>query len=275
MAATTIPRVGDNVLETSASLGAGDMVLDGAPDTKYRRWRQAFEDGQSILYGVAQPNGGFETGRGVLVYGASDVIQRAEVFASSNSGALVDWGAGDKVVYSTFPAKRSEQWVRDVQVLQVVNDDPVSPNDGDRVLVHPVPLAGLFTGHGNEWATWNGTLTQWEFEAPNVGDQSTETTGSKRSFKWDGIEHFYLGSSNIGLTIDAPLPGIFHFADGASIRFGGANPGIDIDGYLTIKDAEFSTPTAVVGSAHIFVDTDGDLKVRFGDGTTKTLATNP
>lgn len=36
-----------------------------------------------------------------------------------------------------------------------------------------------------------------------------------------------------------------------------------------------TAPTTITGVAQIYVDTaDGDLKVKFGDGTTKTLATD-
>jgi len=44
------------------------------------------------------------------------------------------------------------------------------------------------------------------------------------------------------------------------------------DGCIALIDG-ITAPAAVLGFAHIFVDTsDGDLKVRFGDGTTKVLA---
>jgi hypothetical protein len=44
--------------------------------------------------------------------------------------------------------------------------------------------------------------------------------------------------------------------------------------YLTIKDG-VTPPSAVVGEAYIYVDSaDGDLKVKFGDGTIKTIATD-
>lgn len=43
---------------------------------------------------------------------------------------------------------------------------------------------------------------------------------------------------------------------------------------LVIVDG-VTAPVAVVGLAQIYVDTaDGDLKVKFGDGITKTLATD-
>lgn len=43
---------------------------------------------------------------------------------------------------------------------------------------------------------------------------------------------------------------------------------------LVLRDG-VAAPTAVTGVAQIYVDTaDGDLKVKFADGTTKTIATD-
>lgn len=45
--------------------------------------------------------------------------------------------------------------------------------------------------------------------------------------------------------------------------------------YVAVVDA-ITAPATVSGKALIYVDSaDGDLKVKFGDGTVKTLATNP
>ena len=52
------------------------------------------------------------------------------------------------------------------------------------------------------------------------------------------------------------------------------NTDVSIVGYIDIEDGS-TAPTAVAGRTFIYVDSaDGDLKVRFGDGTTKTLATD-
>jgi hypothetical protein len=49
---------------------------------------------------------------------------------------------------------------------------------------------------------------------------------------------------------------------------------IDIDGYFYIKDG-VTAPGTLAGKVSIYVDTaDGDLKVKFGDGTVKTIATD-
>lgn len=43
-----------------------------------------------------------------------------------------------------------------------------------------------------------------------------------------------------------------------------------------VVDDSITAPSAIAGKALIYVDAaDGDLKVKFGDGTVKTIATNP
>ncbi len=47
------------------------------------------------------------------------------------------------------------------------------------------------------------------------------------------------------------------------------------DGYFAIKDGKAAPGGAIPGLALIYVDSaDGDLKVLFGDGTTKTIVTD-
>jgi hypothetical protein len=61
---------------------------------------------------------------------------------------------------------------------------------------------------------------------------------------------------------------IFDEAAGADTLF------LVTGGGFAIRDG-ITAPTAASGRAYLYVDTaDGDLKVRFGDGTTKTLATD-
>ena len=50
--------------------------------------------------------------------------------------------------------------------------------------------------------------------------------------------------------------------------------GVVIGGTLGIRDG-CTAPSAVPGMAFVYVDqADGDLKIRFGDGTTKTIVTD-
>jgi hypothetical protein len=69
-------------------------------------------------------------------------------------------------------------------------------------------------------------------------------------------------------SIIANATGQLQFKDGANVA-----AAID-NGAFAVTDG-ITAPTAIVGLAFIYVDTaDGDLKVRFGDGTTKTIVTD-
>jgi len=62
--------------------------------------------------------------------------------------------------------------------------------------------------------------------------------------------------------------------------YGGLTSELAITGYTSVAAGTFlqlsnsTAPAADTGVAKIYVDTDGDLKVKFGNGVTKTLATD-
>ncbi len=67
------------------------------------------------------------------------------------------------------------------------------------------------------------------------------------------------------------------FEDTGNVGVGTLTPAekVDVNGAVAIVDG-MTAPGATAGKAKIYVDTaDGSLKVKFGDGTVKTLATNP
>lgn len=62
--------------------------------------------------------------------------------------------------------------------------------------------------------------------------------------------------------------------------YGGLSSELSITGYTSVSAGTFlqlansTAPSADTGVAKIYVDTDGDLKVKFSNGVTKTLATD-
>lgn len=80
------------------------------------------------------------------------------------------------------------------------------------------------------------------------------------------------GTSNLIFSEITPGGGVdgsaterVRFASGGEVRIGS---------HLSMADG-ITAPSTVAGYAQIYVDTaDGDLKVKFGDGTTKTIATD-
>jgi len=61
-------------------------------------------------------------------------------------------------------------------------------------------------------------------------------------------------------------------SNSGNVGIGISNPDekLDVNGAITIKDG-MSAPSTHTGKATIFVDIDGDLKIKFGDGTVKTI----
>lgn len=95
--------VKDRVKETSTTTGTGTLTLDGAS-----AGFQAFSvigDGNSTYYTIAD---GTDWEVGIGTYTSSGTtLSRDTILESSNSGSAVNWGAGTRDVFVTYPAERS------------------------------------------------------------------------------------------------------------------------------------------------------------------------
>jgi len=95
--------VKDRVKETTTTTGTGTITLAGAVSGF-----QAFSvigDGNETFYTIA---GGGEFEVGIGTYTASGTtLSRDTVLESSNSGSLVNFSAGTKDVFVTYPAERT------------------------------------------------------------------------------------------------------------------------------------------------------------------------
>lgn len=93
--------VADRVSETSVSTGTGTVTLAGA-EPSYQSFA-AIGDGNSTYYCISSPTD-WEVGIGTYTL-AGTTLSRDTVLASSNAGALVNFGAGTKEVFVTGPAE--------------------------------------------------------------------------------------------------------------------------------------------------------------------------
>ena len=95
----------DRVKETSTTTGTGTLTLGGAASGF-----QSFAvigDGNSTYYAVVDSaSGSFEVGIGTYT-SSGTTLSRDTVLESSNAGSLVDFAAGPKDVFVTYPAERS------------------------------------------------------------------------------------------------------------------------------------------------------------------------
>lgn len=95
-----MPSVADRVAETTATTGTGTVTLAGAK-TGYQTFTTAFDDGTKVYYCITD-NTDFEVGVGTFTT-AGTTLSRDSIFASSNAGSAVNWGAGTKDVFCTAP----------------------------------------------------------------------------------------------------------------------------------------------------------------------------
>ncbi|CAB4180675.1 hypothetical protein UFOVP1049_80 [uncultured Caudovirales phage] len=93
----------DRVQETTTTTGTGTVTLAGAA-TGYQTFA-AVGDGNSTYYTIT---GTTEWEVGIGTYTASGTtLSRTTVLSSSNAGSLVNFSAGSKNVFVTYPASLS------------------------------------------------------------------------------------------------------------------------------------------------------------------------
>ncbi len=94
----------DRVKDTTTTTGTGAVTLSGTPPTGFQSFA-VIGNGNTTFYTIA---GGSEWEVGVGTYTSSGTtLSRDTVLESSNSGSLVNFSAGVKDVFVTYPAERS------------------------------------------------------------------------------------------------------------------------------------------------------------------------
>ena len=91
----------DRVKETTTTTGTGAVTLAGAASGY-----QAFSvvgDGKQTPYCIDDTNGAWEVGVGTYTLSGT-TLSRDVVLSSSNSGALVNFATGTKIVFLPTPA---------------------------------------------------------------------------------------------------------------------------------------------------------------------------
>ena len=95
----------DRVKETSTTTGTGTFTLAGA-STGFQSF-SVIGNGNTVYYCIVRP-GSSEWEVGIGTYTSSGTtLSRDTILESSNSGSAVNFGAGSKDVFCTYPAERS------------------------------------------------------------------------------------------------------------------------------------------------------------------------
>jgi hypothetical protein len=94
----------DRVREQSTTTGTGTLVLNGAV-VGFQTFSTAIGNGNTTYYTISNPGTTeWEVGIGTVSAGQ---LARSTILSSSNSGSLVNFSAGTKDVFVTYPAEKS------------------------------------------------------------------------------------------------------------------------------------------------------------------------
>lgn len=91
-------KILNRVFETTTTTGTGALTLLGAV-TDFEAFRDQAAHGDKVAYVIVQSGAAWEAGIGTLSVGSPDTLSRDTVEESSNSDALVNFGAGTKNVF--------------------------------------------------------------------------------------------------------------------------------------------------------------------------------
>ena len=148
----------DRVLETSTSTGTGSFVLAGARDG-YQSFTDALANGDTTYYTITDGTD-WEVGLGTWTESTA-TLARTTILSSSNSGSAVNFGAGTKEVFISYPSgKFSEDGSRldDNIIYNATNTnnvagvweatitDVTSYYDGLMVAFYPNKIDGVSSG---------------------------------------------------------------------------------------------------------------------------------
>jgi len=98
--------VNDRVKETTTTTGTGAVTL-GCAQTNFVTFSSVLSDADTTYYAIVDnDNLDFEVGLGTYA-STGNTLTRTTVFSSSNAGALVNFGAGQKDVFMTYPAEKA------------------------------------------------------------------------------------------------------------------------------------------------------------------------
>lgn len=228
----------DRVQETTTTTGTGTVTLAGAT-TGYQSFA-VIGNGNTTFYTIADQGGAnWEVGIGTYT-SSGTTLSRDTVLASSNGGALVDFTAGTKTAFVTYPAEKSVNLdsagnVNIPNQLVIENTALTTSNTSNLVIGGPLSftdtgIASNFVGDtdGYYQATIqnssNGAAATAEFIAYN--DTGTSTTnyaamginssGYVGTGAINGADHAYFVSGSTDIVVGTISNNSIHLVTNSS-----------------------------------------------------------
>ena len=96
--------VADRVKEVTTTVGTGTYTLGGAVDG-FQAFSAVTVDTDTVYYAITDDTD-WEVGIGTIG-GTQTTLARTTILSSSNAGSAVNWGAGTKNIFLTYPAEKA------------------------------------------------------------------------------------------------------------------------------------------------------------------------
>jgi hypothetical protein len=291
--------VKDRVQETSTTTGTGTLTLSGAA-SGYQSFSSAIGNGNTTYYAISNGTD-WEVGVGTV---GSGTLSRDTVLESSNAGSLVDFIAGVKTVFCTYPAERSVN-TEDIGVsIQAYDADTAKYDDttanftgtlqngGSNVLVD-TDIGSTVEAYDStilKSASIGVTVQAYDADTAKYDDATANFTGTLQN----GGSNVVV-DTDIGSTVQAYDADTAKYDDATAnftgtLQNGGSNVVVDTDIGSTVQAYDsnltsfvgtFTLPTTD-GTANQVMKTDGSGNIGFttitaGDayvGSTNTFTAN-
>ena len=140
----------DRVKQTSTTTGTGTFSLTGT-EIGFETFVAGIGDANSTFYAIAlDGTAEFEVGIGTVTDAGTDTLSRDTVISSSNSDNKVDFSAGTKTVFCTYPAKRAPSAAMTATTYVTTHASTISDTQtvDSGVLAGPVTVSGSVTVTG-------------------------------------------------------------------------------------------------------------------------------
>jgi hypothetical protein len=143
--------INDRVKETTTTTGTGTINLAGASGG-FQTFVAGIGTTNTTYYCIAAQSGTeYEVGIGTVTDATPDTLSRTTILESTNGDAAVDFSAGTKDVFCTYPAKRAPSPSMDATAYVTTHNSTLSDDQtiDSGVLAGPVTITGTQTITGN------------------------------------------------------------------------------------------------------------------------------